>query len=92
MSVMAGTDNWMLHGSCRQADAPEMVDITTDHEHAAAVACCRGCPVHTQCAAWLAALPDDQRPVGVVAGLTLGRKNGRPTTHNRPPRCGRPRT
>jgi hypothetical protein len=33
-----------------------------------AIRCCRHCPVLAACATWLAALPPNQRPPGVIAG------------------------
>ena len=81
-----GQDDWMLYAACRRPDAPEMVNVVTTAQFAEAVRCCHQCPVLTECHRWLDELPEDLRPVGVVAGTSLGRKNGHPTTHT-----GRPR-
>lgn len=58
----------------RNAGEPEQA-VADRHRYA--IELCGRCPVQGACATWIAALPDRERPIGVVAGTLFERKENR---------------
>ncbi len=60
------------------ADSREDPDVAIQR-HSQAVELCARCPSLTRCEDWLDSLPNNQRPLGVVAGrVNLANPVGRP--------------
>ena len=71
----AGPD---LYGaSCATAGVRELFDAVLERGTARsaavlAVRICARCPVLEDCGRWVASLPADERPAGVIAGVWIG--------------------
>lgn len=63
----------LCRGMFAAFDPPERGEPEADvnHRHQVALRMCRTCPALASCRRWFDALPEQQRPPGVIAGLVV---------------------